>query len=353
MPTSNSSTLPAERQQPNHHQQNITATFLREQILGFRNTQLIAVAAKLNLATLLKDGPKNAQQLSLMVRSNEGALYRLLRALSSIGIFEEKEDNFFSNTHTSELLMDEMPGSLRSIAILYGEQWLWRAYGELLHSVETGLQGFQYVHGKTLYEFLQQNQEAASIFNSAMTAFSNTEADAIIKAYNFSLKNVVVDVGGGEGFLLRALGKSYPNLSGVVLDLPVADHPENSSRTDSNITYVYGDFFKEIPGGGDVYILKSILHNWDDESCVNILRNCRKVMTDNASLLVIERIVPDGNGKSDSKLFDINMLIMTEGRERREDEYRNLFMAAGFMLTRVVPTHSSLSIVEGHPVSHA
>jgi hypothetical protein len=353
MPTFNSSTFPVERQQPNYHPQNIPATFLREQILSFRNTQLLAVAAKLNLATLLKDGAKSAQQLSIMVRTNERAIYRLLRALSSIGIFEETEEHLFSNTQTSELLMDERPGSLRSIAILYGEPWLWRAYGELLYSVETGRQGFQHVHGKTLYEFLQQNQEAASIFNSAMTAFSNTEADAIIKAYNFSLKNVVVDVGGGEGFLLSALAKSYPNLSGVVLDLLVADYRQNSSRSDANITYVYGDFFKEIPAGGDVYILKSILHNWDDESCVTILRNCRKAMGEKASLLVIERIVPDGNGKSDAKLFDINMLIMTEGRERREDEYRNLFRAAGFMLTRVVPTNSSLSIVEGHPISHA
>jgi hypothetical protein len=248
--------------------------------------------------------------------------------------------------------MDETSGSLRSIAILYGEQWLWHAYGELLHSVETGLQGFQHVHGKTLYEFLQQNHEAASIFNKAMTAFSGTESDAIIKAYDFSLQNMVVDVGGGEGFLLSALVKAYPNLSGVVLDLPVVDRPESSDQSDPRINYVYGDFFKEIPMGGDIYILKSILHNWNDESCINILRNCRKVMTDDATLLVIERVVPEGNGKSDSKLFDINMLIMTEGRERKENEYRNLFNAAGFMLTRVVSTHSSLSIIEGRPFSH-
>jgi len=353
MSTLNSSTPQADRQQPDYHKQDMGATSLREQILGFRNTQLIAVAAKLNLASLLRDSPKSVKQLSLMVGGNEGALYRLLRALSSIGIFEEIQDNLFRNTPTSELLMDETPGSLRSIAILYGEPWLWRAYGELLQSVQTGLQGFQYVHGKTLYEFLQQNPDAAAVFNKAMTAFSATESDAIIQAYDFSLKNVIVDVGGGEGFLLSALIKAYPNLSGVVLDLPVADRPENSGRIDPGIKYVYGDFFQEIPHGGDIYILKSILHNWNDESCVNILRNCRKVMTDKSTLLVIERVVPEGNGKSDSKLFDINMLIMTEGRERTENEYQALFNAAGFILTRVVPTHSSLSIVEGRLVSHA
>lgn len=350
MSTVNSPTSKADRQQPDYHKQNMSAS-LREQILGFRNTQLIGVAAKLNLASLLKDSPKSAKQLSLMVGGNEGALYRLLRALSSIGIFEEVEDNVFRNTETSELLMDETPGSLRSIAILYGEGWLWHAYGELLHSVRTGQQGFQYVHGKTLYEFLQQNPDAATVFNKAMTAFSAAESDAIIQAYDFSLKNMIVDVGGGEGFLVSALIKAYPNLSGVVLDLPVRDRLENSGRINPRIKYVYGNFFQEIPRGGDTYILKSILHNWNDESCVNILRNCRKVMNDNSTLLVIERVVPEDNEKSDSKLFDINMLIMTEGRERTENEYRTLFNAAGLMLTRVVPTHSSLSIVESRPVS--
>jgi hypothetical protein len=352
MLTSNSARLPAEQQSDNH-QQNVASAFLRDQILGFRNTQLIAAAAKLNLATHLKSGPKSAHHLSVILRCNEGALYRLLRALSSIGIFQENDDKSFANTSASELMIDEKPGSLRSIAILYGEAWLWRAYGELLFSVNSGLPGFQHAHGKTLYHFLQQNQEAASIFNSAMTAFSGTEANAIIKAYNFSLKNVVVDVGGGEGFLVSALIKAFPNLSGIVLDLPAADHPENSRRSDSKITYVYGDFFKEIPSGGDIYILKSVLHNWDDESCVSILKNCRKVMNDKSSLLVIERIIPEGNEKSEAKLFDINMLIMTEGRERTENEYRKLFRAAGFMLTRIVRTQSPLSIVEGLPLSPA
>lgn len=322
--------------------------------MSFRNTQLIATAAKLNVAADLKDDARSARQLSELVKANPNTLYRLLRALASMGIFEETPDGNFANTAASELLLDDAPGSLRNIAILYGEGWLWNAYGQLSYSIESGKQPFQHVHGQTLYDYLKQDEPAATVFNKAMSAFSETEASAILKAYNFSLKNTVVDVGGGEGSLVAALVQANPGLSGIVFDLSPSAHSETTStpKKDSpNITYSYGDFFDEVPSGGDLYLVKSVLHNWDNASCIRILKNCRKAMTSNSGLLVLERIVPTGNEKSDAKLFDINMLVMTGGMERTQDEYRKLFAAAGFTLTKCVSTQSSLSILEGLPVS--
>ncbi|HZB13777.1 MAG TPA: methyltransferase, partial [Chryseolinea sp.] len=280
------------------------ASTLRERIMGFRNTQLIAVAAKLNVAEYLIGGSKSAKQLSNLLHVDERSLYRLLRALSSLGIFEEKENETFVNTPASELLLESKPGSLRSVAILYGEEWIWHAYGELLYSIENGTQAFERVHGIPLYKYLQHNRDAATVFNNAMTAYSGIEADAIVNAYDFSPATMIVDVGGGEGRLVSALVSVNPGLSGVVFDLPAVKNGEPDSN-DGNlrIKYVYGDFFEGVPTGGDIYILKSVLHNWDDASCIKILQNCRAVMKGNSRLVVIERIVSSGNEKSEAKLF--------------------------------------------------
>jgi 2-polyprenyl-3-methyl-5-hydroxy-6-metoxy-1,4-benzoquinol methylase len=324
------------------------ASTLRERIMGFRNTQLIAVVAKLNVAEYLISGPKSAQQLSKLLTVNERSLYRLLRALSSLGIFEEKEKETFVNTTASELLLESTPGSLRSVAILYGEEWIWHAYGELLYSIENGAPAFERVHGIPLYKYLQHTRDAATVFNKAMTAYSGIEADAIVKGYDFSQAKTVVDVGGGEGSLLSALVNANPDLSGVVFDLPAVKKGElDPSDDDLRIKYVYGDFFEGVPKDGDVYILKSVLHNWDDASCITILRNCRAVMKGNSRLLIIERIVSSGNEKSEAKLFDINMMVVTGGQERTVEEYRRLFNESGFTLTKTVNTNSAVSILEG------
>jgi hypothetical protein len=324
------------------------ASSLRERIMGFRNTQLIAVVAKLNVAEYLTSGPKSAKQLSKLFQVNERSLYRLLRALSSLGIFEENENETFVNTAASELLLESKPGSLRSVAILYGEEWIWQAYGQLLYSIENGTQAFERVHGIPLYKYLQHNRDAASVFNRAMTAYSGLEADAIAKAYDFSKARTIVDVGGGEGRLVSALVNAHPDLSGVVFDLPVVKKNElDSSDGDLKMKYVYGDFFEGVPKGGDIYILKSVLHNWDDASCINILQNCRAAMKENSRLLIIERIVLSRNEKSEAKLFDINMLVVTGGQERTVEEYRRLFNESGFTLTKTVNTASALSLLEG------
>ena len=326
---------------------------LRELIMGFRNTQLIAVASKLNIAAHLKDGPKTAEHLAEITNTNPRALYRLLRALTSIGLFEEGAKNTFFSTPIANLLCDQNPHSLRNVAILYGEEWVWKAYNQLGYSVEKGQPAFNYVHGASLYEYLEQDHIAAERFNNAMSAFSGDEATAICDAYSFSSAQKIIDIGGGHGAFVLALSKIYPHLSGTVFDQPgVIDTVKMrmvAEGNESKISYASGDFFREVPGGGDIYVLKSILHNWDDQSVITILGNCRKAMKNNGKLLIIERVVPSENERSEAKLFDINMLLMTGGQERKREEYSELLSSAGYNLSRVISTRSPVSVLEAIP----
>lgn len=334
-----------------------TASTLRNMIMGFRTTQLVFVAAKLGLADQLQREPQTPERLARRVGAEPGALGRLLRALASLGVFAETDEGAFSLTPLGQLLVASSPGSLRGMALLYGEEWLWRAYGQMLASVQTGQPGFERAHGQSFYDYLAQHPAAATQFQDAMSAFSDHEAAAILAAYDFSRFAAVVDIGGGHGALIAALLQAHTQLAGVVFDLPevaaAADRQLAAAGLSARARTVAGDMFMRIPGGGDLYLYKSVLHNWDDRSCVEILRTCRRAMAEHARLLVIERVVPPGNAASEAKLFDINMLVVLGGRERTEREYRRLFQEAGFELARVVATHSSLSLLEGLPIKLA
>jgi len=322
-------------------------------IMGFRTTQLIYAAAKLGIADLLKDGPQDASAIASAVGAHPRALYRLLRALASLGIFAETTDGRFQLTAFAQTLRSDVPGSLRGLALLFGDEWLWQAYGRTLHSVTTGLPAFDLVHGQALFEYLHRRPEAASIFDQAMTANSEQESTAVLAAYDFSDAVNLVDVGGGQGALLAAILKAYPQAYGVLLDQgsvidrarSVIDYAGVADRC----AMMPGNFFEAVPDGGDLYVLKSILHDWDDRQSMTILKNCREVMRRGSRLLVIERVVPEGNEPSEAKLFDINMLVVTGGLERTEREYQKIFEAAGFELTRIIPTKAPVSIVEGVP----
>jgi hypothetical protein len=350
MSASNQSSRPEEPNDANSQPPSIQRKVLMDYIMGFRATQLIAVAARLNLAGHLQDGAKTAAQLTQLTNTHTRALYRLLRALANLGIMEANQDHTFSLTSTGYLLCENTRGSLRNVAILYGEEWLWKAYAQLAYSVEQSKQAFEYVHGQTMYTYLQQNSAASEVFNQAMSSFSHIESEAITNAYSFSGVHTLVDIGGGHGALVSSLIKANPHLSAIVFDLPeVVNNMAETSITAKEglrISYIPGDFFREIPAGGDIYLLKSVLHNWDEESCISILQNCRKAMTLHARLLIIERIIPDGNEKSEAKLFDINMLVMTGGQERTAEEYRKLLDAAGLKLLQIIPTPSPVSIIE-------
>ena len=324
---------------------------LRHLIMGFRLTQLIYAATKLELSEHLARSPLTAQELASVVGVDAGALYRLLRALASLGIFAETIDGRFDMTQAAQLLHRNTPGSLRSTAMLYGDETTWRAYGQMSYAIKTGRPAFEHVHGKPFYDYLGEHPSSAMLFDDAMTGFSEIEASAVIPACDVSQTRTVVDVGGGQGALMAALLRAYPHLQAVIFDSssPTADTKKKFSIADiaGRARFIQGDFFARVPEGGDLYFLKSVLHNWDDSAAAAILRKCSDAMPKHARLLVAERLVPPGNLPSESKLFDINMLVTTGGRERTEAEFALLFRAAGMKLTKVTPTNSHLSLVEG------
>jgi hypothetical protein len=324
---------------------------LRQLIMGFRFTQLIHVATKLELSEHLARGPLTGQELASTVGVDAGALYRLLRTLASLGIFSETTDARFEMTPAATLLQRNTPGSLRSTAMVYGDEMLWRAYGQMSYAIRTGRPAFEHVHGQPFYDYLGEHPRSAMLFNDAMTGFSEIESSAIIAVCDVSQTRTVVDVGGGQGALMEALLHAHAHLEAVIFDIsgPTADTQRNFAVADiaKRARFIQGDFFTGVPEGGDIYFLKSILHNWDDSAAAAILRKCRDAMSKHARLLVAERVIPLGNLPSESKLFDINMLVTTGGRERTEPEYASLFRAAGMQLTKVTPTTSHLSLVEG------
>lgn len=327
---------------------------LRQMIMGFRLTQMISVAAQLGIADQLRDGPQTPAALAAAVGADEATLYRLLRALGSLGIFAETPAGTFVLTPLAELLRSNVPGSLRGVAMLYGETWLWQAYGELLHSVRTGQTAFEHAHGMKLFDYLDQHPAAAETFHAAMTGFTGLEIPAILAAYRFPEAGSVIDLGGGQGTFMAALLAAYPKLAGTVFDLPdvLAQAKERlaAAGVAARASFIDGNFFEAVPEGHDVYLLKRVIHDWNDREVVQILRSCRRACGPDAQLLVIERVIPAGNVPAEAKLFDINMLVSSGGKERSEQEYRTLFQQAGFEVTQVLPTSSLISVIEARPV---
>jgi hypothetical protein len=315
-------------------------------------SQAIYVAAKLGIADLLNEGPKPCVALAAATGSDASSLFRLLRALSSVGVFSQLGPDRFALTRLAEPLRTDVPGSLRAIVITIGEIH-YQACGDLLHSVTTGSPAFKKVFGRSLFDYLQQNADAADAFNQGMTNLSSLLAYAILMAYDFSRISSIVDVGGGEGELLRRILELNPEMRGIVFDLPktvdTANQELTYSLSEGRCSYVEGNFFESVPEGAGAYLLCNIVHDWDDNRAITVLSNCRKAMAREGRVLLIEMIVPDTNSASFSKLLDLNMLVMTGGGERTEAEFVGLLDAAGYKLTRIVPTTAPQSIIEAMP----
>jgi len=323
-------------------------------IHGYRVAQLVNVAAKLGLADLLKDGPKSSDDLAQLSGAHPRSLYRALRALASFGVFAESKDGKFELTPLAQPLQSDVPGSVRSLVLHWCSDWWWRPWGELHYSVMTGKPSLNHVFGMDTYEYRNKNQKAAQTFNEAMTDLTKQSVAAVMAAYDFSGISKIVDVGGGNGALISSILKAYPRVRGSLIDLPVVIEKSRGFIEGEGIAtrceLLGGDFFSSVPGGGDCYILQRVIHDWDDNLAVQILKNCRKAMGINGRLLLAEMVIPAGNTQHPSKLFDIMMLVGPGGLERSEDEYRDLFDAASFRLTKIVPTQSPISIIEGTPV---
>jgi O-methyltransferase domain/Dimerisation domain len=333
------------------------ARTLAQLVRGSLTTQLISVASTLGIADLLQSGPKSAGEIAAAVGADPSALYRVLRALAGMGIFAERSDGRFEMTPLAEPLRRDALESVHSSAELYGSTWWWGTAGALLHTVRSGETAFEHVHGLALFEYLQRNAAAATLFNEHQANMTHQDAAAIVAAYDFAGLRTVVDVGGGQGILLAAIVQAYPEVRGVLFEMPsVVDQADTRLRTmgvRGRCEVVAGDFFKEIPAGGDAYILKDIVHDWDDERAIDVLTNCRKAVRNepNGKVLVIEKIIPPGNEPFAGKLTDITMLLMTGGRERTGLEYGTLLATAGLTVRRIVPTQSPASIIDAVPVT--
>lgn len=329
------------------------AAALMQRLTGAWIAQSISVVAKLGTADALADGPRHVSELAAMANVHAPSLYRLLRTLASFGIFAEDEDGRFRLTPLADPLRSDAPDSVRAYAIMLGEEWVWRAWGNALHSVQTGESAFEYTFGVDPWEYLAARPEASAIFDAAMTSRSGRDNDAVAAAYDFSGCERIVDVAGGRGSLLAAILRAYPALHGTLFDQPhVAPGAQEylaAAGLADRCDVVAGDFFASIPPGADAYLLKRVIHDWDDERAVRILRHCREAMPPTGRLLVIETVIPPGNGPSIGKVLDLQMLVHQGGKERTEAEYRALLTDAGFDLTQVVPTSSALSLIEGVP----
>ncbi|HYN85642.1 MAG TPA: methyltransferase [Pyrinomonadaceae bacterium] len=312
----------------------------------------IYVAARLGVADLLTDGPKTADELAAATAAHAPTLRRLMRALAGVGVFTEDEGGRYGASPLTQF-MRRGAGSMRGMVLHLGETASWLAWDELLGSVRTGEQGFKRAHGVEVFPYYAAHPESNEPFNEAMVELSGVVAAAVVEAYDFSRFGKIVDVGGGHGGLLTAILRANPDARGVVFDQPeiVAGARELIGREGltERCETEGGDFFEGVTGGGDAYVMKWIIHDWDDERALTILRNVRRAIPPQGRLLLCEQVVPEGGGPSPAKMMDLQMLVMTGGRERTETEYRELLKKAGFELTRVVETKSLVSIVEAVP----
>ncbi|MGK7928690.1 MAG: methyltransferase [Spirulina sp.] len=312
------------------------------------------VIAELGIADCLKDGPQSAEAIAQATETHAPSLYRLLRSMTGFGFFREDEEHRFSLTPLGAALRSDVPGNLRSFVRMATGPVMWGMLGEFPHSVKTGETGMEKAFGKPFFDYLSEQPEQATLFNEMMMRLYGAEPPAIAEAYDFSNIGTLVDLGGGTGNLLSTILLAYPSLKGILYDLPHVV-PETRAQIETRglsgrCEAIGGSFFESVPEGGDAYMLSHIIHDWDEQKCLQIFENCRRAMHGRGRLLLIEMVIPQGNNYHPGKWIDLTMLVMTGGRERTEEEYAELLAKAGFKLTRVVPTKLSTSVVEAEPV---
>lgn len=326
---------------------------LRHLYFGFRVSQALYAAAELGIADLLAGGPRTADDLATASGAHAPSLARVLRLLASEGVFMEMDDGRFALTPMAEALRRDVPGSMRPLVLFSGGETLWWSWGHLTYAVRTGKPAFDYVHGTDFFEYFRQHPNEWALFDQVMTTQTTPATRAVAAAYDFSPFKTIVDVGGGRGALMLELLAAYPHLRGIVFDQPAvaagARQAIEAAGLADRCQAIGGDFFAAVPEGCDAYLLKSVLHDWDDERCGAILRACRRAVPADGRLLAVEVLVPPGNAPSFAKSQDVNMLVNLGGRERTEAEHRALYAAAGFTLSRTIPAQGEMHIIEGIP----
>jgi len=327
------------------------ADILDDMLAGFQSTQALHVAARLGIVDHLAQGPKTSRELASAVGAHEPSLSRFLGFLATTGVLAIDKEGLFTATEMGQLLRSDHPQSKRQWALLLGSPLFWRPWGELYEAVMTGLPAFEQVFGEPFFAYLGRNEQDSQLFNAAMTS-DGSAVPEILDAYDFSGLKRIVDVGGGQGSLVVGILAQYPEARGVVYDLPsaIADAPHTLKTPEvaRRCEFVGGDMFESVPAGGDAYILKRIVHNWSDEEAIRVLRNCRRAMSGNGRVLLIETIRQPGREYDPAGGGDLMMLVLVTGRERTEEEYRSLYEEAGFRLSKVWPA-GWRSIIEGVP----
>jgi predicted O-methyltransferase YrrM len=318
--------------------------------------QVIYVAAELSLADHLAGGPRTIEDLAAATGTHPSALSRLVRALASIGAVAEAANGTIELTTIGASLRSDVPGSIRASVRFRGGEWSWRSLGDLLYSVRTGEPAFNHVFGMTNFDYWERHPEAGEIHDAFFTGMARLTTPPLVGAYDFVQFGTLVDVGGSQGPLLAAILRANTKLRGILFDLPHvvagAARVLTEAGVEDRCAIVGGDFFEAVPKGGDAYLMKYILHDWDDARAISILKRCREAMSPGNVLLVIENVLPErldvGAKAQQAARLDLQMLVMTPGgRERTAGQFRSLFSEAGFALQRVVPTDSPFSIVEG------
>ena len=322
-------------------------------ITAYWQSQAVYVAAELGIADLLRDGPRHADRLAEQTDSDADALFRLLRALASIGVFTETAPGTFGLTPMAELLLSDASGSQRDLARMAGGEQF-QAWGHLLYSVRTGSPSFDHVFGMPVFDFLAANPEQARVFDGAMVGIHGRETAAVLEAYDFSGIQALADIGGGNGSKLIAILQAHPRLRGVLFDQPHVVERARTAIADAGLRdrceIEGGNFFEDVPGGADAYLMRHIIHDWDDDKSRTILDCIRRRIPEDGRLLLVESVIPPGNDAFGAKFLDLTMLAIPGGKERTRDEYERLLSSAGFTLVRVVPTRTEISVIEATPM---
>lgn len=323
---------------------------------GHYLAQAIYIAAKLGIADHLADGPRNHDELATATGTHADSLRRVLRLLASAGVFDETDDGRFALTPVGAC-MRSGPGSFRAVAQLFAGPGVWSSWGHLSHTVQTGETAWHALHGGDSFVYFETHPEEGAIFDEAMGAFTGMVAGAVSAAYDFSALHRIVDVGGGAGALLTGILHAHPTLHGTIFDLPRLAAGATQTIAAAGLTdrcaFAGGDFFAAVPEGADAYLLKHVIHDWDDGRATTILTNCRRALRADAKVLIVEAIYPPHIDRSPASRGaannDVNMLACTGGRQRSEAEFRALFAAAGLTLTRIIPTAAMSSVIEAAP----
>lgn len=324
---------------------------VQELITGFIATQALHAASKLAIFDALSARPMTASEIASAVGCNEENAGRLLRFLTSVDVLHEDENERFTLTKEGETLCSDHPASMRAWALLFGEPFIWNSWGRFEDAIRYGKPGFDCAYGQRFFDYLNEHPVDSAIFNAAMSSSSGHECAAILASYDFSGISRIADIGGGQGTLLRGILEQYPDARGLLCDLPSVVSGANDGA-DANIVArcecVGINFFESVPPGCDIYILKKIVHDWNDAQVTALFRNCRQAMSRQGRILVVESIVQSSNEADPAKWKDLNMLALVTGRERTAEEFHGLLDAAGFQVTRILGA-GSLSIIEAAP----